>query len=286
MKDKQKFISSVIVSLLAGFIYYQFGEDIQTKFQSSVKAVLSYNESEQYLPADCQPFNSLTKNFNSKESKKKKKFFVKKNTIEFKSKEKTISGDELLSDYVSRQASFKRPVADKNNDFSAELDQLRKNDAGKQSQKLKATKDEFKSPIADTKGFKSANNLLHKNAVEFNLGNGFEYNYIIEVEVAPKGKVTPELEKKKIKIRRYQRDESFNSQPNSNSDDYETNAKYSSTSSNGKTETYTSTSEVKSKTVKTKVKKCTEIESSCGNTEYEFKETGMPDENSDDGSNQ
>ncbi len=77
MKDKSRFVSSVIVSLLAGFIYYQFGHGIEENLQSSIKAVLSPNDMEQYLSPDCQPFNTITNKSDAKLNKKKSKYFIK-----------------------------------------------------------------------------------------------------------------------------------------------------------------------------------------------------------------
>ena len=115
MKDKSRFISSVIVSLLAGFIYYQFGHGIEEKLQSSIKAVLSSNDVEQYLSPDCQPFNNIIAKSDAKLNKKKSKYFIKKrNVIEFKTKSETIPGDELFSSYISKQAKFQKSSADKN----------------------------------------------------------------------------------------------------------------------------------------------------------------------------
>ena len=48
--EKSGILSSVIVSLLAGFIYYQFGNDIQVTLERSYKAALSYSDSEIFGP--------------------------------------------------------------------------------------------------------------------------------------------------------------------------------------------------------------------------------------------
>lgn len=284
MKDKQKFISSVIVSLLAGFIYFCFGENLQTKFQGAINAAWSY-ESEQYFPSDCRPFNFLTKNFSSNELKKKKKFFLKKNNIDLKSKDKTVQDDRFLSDFIKGQASFKRAVADKNPDFTAELNQLIKNDEAKQSQKLKATKDEFKSgsEIADTKTLKTSNNLLHKNAVEFNLGNGFEYNLIIETGAPEQGGNIPK--KKNIKFYKYNRPESNNTSPECNSKCGSVESKSNRTKSNSFSKSDVYTSETAPENVEVKII-YDAPESAENNFKLDFEETGSPCEDSDDGSSQ
>ncbi len=197
MKDKSRFISSVIVSLLAGFIYYQFGQDINEDFQNSIKAVISSNDVEQYFPTDCQPFNSLVKK-TDKNLKLRSKFFLKKkNTIEFKVKNETIPGDELFSEIVANnQAKFQRAVPDKNIDFTAELEHLIKNDLSKteskQSKELKINKSgNVSNGIADVNNLKSGSSLIHKNfensesnlGTEIYTGNGFEYNYMVNGNV-------------------------------------------------------------------------------------------------------
>lgn len=81
MKDKSRFLSSVIVSLLAGFIYYLFGLNISDNVERSIKAVLSSNDTEEYMTQDFMPLNpevcsSLTGSF--------------KNNIKFVSKKENI----------------------------------------------------------------------------------------------------------------------------------------------------------------------------------------------------
>ncbi len=198
MKDKSRFVSSVIVSLLAGFIYYHFGHGIEENLQSSIKAVLSSNDMEQYLSPDCQPFNTITYKSDTKLNKKKSKYFIKKrNVIEFKTKNETIPGDELFSSYIAQnQARFQKSSPDKNIDFTTELEHLMKNDNPKtdlrQSKGLKIDK----GTIADTKEFSSRPERIQKNfetAVGV-YGNGFEYNYII---VKLRNKSSSKTEKKK-----------------------------------------------------------------------------------------
>lgn len=175
MKDKSRYISSVIVSLLAGFIYYQFGQDINADLQSSLKATFSSNDVDEYLQANCQPFVSSGK----VSGIKKTKFYLKKkNAIEFKTSNGTRPGDELFSELV--QAKFKKSVPDKNVDFTAELQHLIKDDVNiNQSQQLKIEKKSSKpGEVADSKSLNSPTNLVHKN-IDSELGNGFEYNYII-----------------------------------------------------------------------------------------------------------
>lgn len=197
MKDKSRFISSVIVSLLAGFIYYQFGEDIRQDIQSSVKAVLSSNDAEMYLPIEPQAFNSTIKKSVTKSSKKKSKFYIKKkNTIEIKTKDAVVPGDELLSNFIiQNQARIKKATPDKNIDFTAELQNLVNNDLNKstqrQSREIKGNKSISSSnlEVAENNSSKSKqNNKIHSNfeksqkkyKEKYAVGKGFEYNFVIE----------------------------------------------------------------------------------------------------------
>lgn len=180
MKDKSRYISSVIVSLLAGFIYYQFGQDINADLQNSLKASFSSNEIDEYLQPNCSSFES----FGKVSGIKKTKFYLKKkNTIEFKTSSKNIPGDELFSEFV--QAKFQKAIPDKNADFTAELQHLIKGDESiNQSKQFKIEKrTSEQGEVADLKSLNSATKLIHKN-FELEFGNGFEYNYIID-EGAP-----------------------------------------------------------------------------------------------------
>ncbi|MBA3706911.1 MAG: hypothetical protein H0W84_13730 [Bacteroidetes bacterium] len=208
MKDKSRFVSSVIVSLLAGFIYYQFGQGIEENLQSSIKAVLNSNDMEQYLSPDCQPFNTISNKSDSKQSKKKSKYFIKKrNTIEFKTKNETIPGDELFSSYVSqKQAKFQKSTPDKNMDFTSELRLLMEKDNSKsqlrQSKGLKIDNNKLNedNSVADTKELSSSRpERIQKNFDKTNVGaygNGFEYNYII-VTKKNKSTIKIKIEQKK-----------------------------------------------------------------------------------------
>ncbi|MEO8666024.1 MAG: hypothetical protein ABI462_11045 [Ignavibacteria bacterium] len=198
MKDKSRFISSVIVSLLAGFIYYQFGHGIEDKLQSSIKAVLSSNENdmEQYLSPDCQPFTSIIAKSDAKLNKKRSKYFIKKrNFIEFKTGNETIPGDELFSSYIAqKQAKVQKTAADKNLDFTAELELLIKKDNSKtdlhQSKGFKIDKRTGENVVADSREFSYRPERIQKN-FEIRAGTygyGFEYNYII-IEQNKKSKI-------------------------------------------------------------------------------------------------
>lgn len=191
MKDKSRFVSSVIVSLLAGFIYYNFGDNLQQKIQNSVKAVISSNDLELSSPSDCESFSSLVSN--SKAKVKKKRLFVKKrNTIEFKSKSNgaNIPGDEMFSEFISKSpAKFQRPAADKNPDFTAELQNLiNGNNSKRQSKQNKITRSSVvNDEVTELNPLKSELKKLDKNfrVVPKNYhgkstsnGNGFEFNFM------------------------------------------------------------------------------------------------------------
>jgi len=194
MKDRSRLLSSVIVSLLAGFIYYQFGEDIQIKLNKSLKAVISYNDNEIYGPEHCQSFSNSVKKSDVKLNKKSKFYIKKKNTIEFKKNDVTIPGDEVLSGIISRtQANVRKPTPDKNLDFSAELNNLIKSTSNKKEDKdfkvdWKINKNN--GTVADNKSSKSnvimiikgLGNSVKESKFDKNTGYGFEYNYTIKNE--------------------------------------------------------------------------------------------------------
>lgn len=200
MKDKSRFISSVIVSLLAGFIYYQFGENINEKLQNSFKAVLSSNDDmEIYLRADCQSFNSLTSNDRKSSSKKNSKFFMKrKNTVEFGKNRVTVPGDEMFTEFVKASARVVKPSPDKNINFTAELNRLLKGNNNKPvaGKELRINK-RFNSPKEDVADANyKAKTLIHKDEANV-LGNGFEYNFMIEAKGVDNGKIKTQGNNKK-----------------------------------------------------------------------------------------
>lgn len=181
MKDKQKFISSVIVSLLAGFIYYMFGQDINKNFDTSVKTIVISNEIDEHLKQDSKSFSLLSR---SNVKNKNSKFYLKKkNTTEIRVKGEAIDGEEMFSDLVVRtQARLKRSVPDKEVNFSAELEQLMKDEnCSLPSRQFKIEKrtDKSGNVVADSKESRTSVNFLHKS-IEDELGNGFEYNYIFK----------------------------------------------------------------------------------------------------------
>jgi len=178
MKDKSRFISSVIVSLLAGFIYYQFGGDINEKLRNSVRAVLSSNDIEALSGCDFPAFEEMS-NFSPRSKKMKTEVTVKKRHVSFAS-----TNDFLISKSGSEmQAKNVRPSADKNVDFTAELEQLVK--SGDRIQlpskqlKIETRHKSNLDGVADTKELRTRTNLLHKD-FENKTGNGFEYNVMQE----------------------------------------------------------------------------------------------------------
>lgn len=118
--EKSGLISSVIVSLLAGFIYYQFGNDIQVTLDRSFKAVLSYSDSEVFGPFNSQSLFSQIKNSDKKHQKNLKSGFY------FKKQSKIDDID--VSDYSylenKSQAKIQIAVPDRNIDFTSELNNL------------------------------------------------------------------------------------------------------------------------------------------------------------------
>lgn len=181
MKDKSRIISSVIVSLLAGFIYLLSGNDIPVNIQSSVKAVLSSNEPDMYLTAECFPFYEISNKSDRKVSINNSSFYLKRNKTGDKQYSEINSGD---------QAKFVRPLPDKNIDFTSELNKLINSETNDVYAKnidhsgnsTILSCNEFQ--IADAERNFKRNDRVHKQNIEFNLkyddGNGFVYNYLTE----------------------------------------------------------------------------------------------------------
>lgn len=192
MKDKSRFLSSVIVSLIAGFIYYLFGQNVSENVVSSVKAVLSSDHSEEYMPSDCITINSDVKISGKKSGKKSS--FKKNHTFEFNEIIVTLPVETLFSDIgKNSQAKFQKPSPDRNVDFTTELNRLISNDKsnvetkpGKQNRINKSFGNtDNETADLNTKAYKNKN--LGKNIVSFQMksydenykGNGFEYNYVV-----------------------------------------------------------------------------------------------------------
>ena len=223
MKDKSKFLSSVIVSLLAGFIYYMFCLNITDDIERSVKAVISSNDSEEYMSGDFMPLNPevcssvggpIKNNFKAV-SKKKRSLKFKDNSV--------FPDDKSISDNANlNQAKFQKPSPDRNVDFTAELEKLiySKDNKGKVApllrpgREFKVDKSMSNSPeeLAELKSGLNNSEKIRKNFERSQIkyyrknykGNGFEYNVIINDKSSNSGRNTIKYdynasEKKKVK---------------------------------------------------------------------------------------
>ena len=119
--NRYRFTSSVIISLLAGFIYYQFGEDISHKLDFSMRAIPVESNSDFTESVMFEPFSSLIKKSDNKIIKSRSGNFkrLKINNSDFSKSE------NLISEIKVKQANIQKPIPDKNIDFTAELDILR-----------------------------------------------------------------------------------------------------------------------------------------------------------------
>jgi hypothetical protein len=194
MKDKSRFLSSVIVSLLAGFIYYLFGQNITETAVSSVKAVLSSNFTEDIMNSDCITLNSSVKISGNKLIKNKTFRNKKQHSLEFKEIIITLPVENSFS-YIGKnsQAKIQRPSPNRNVDFTSELNRLIKKDKsvieikpGKEYRVNKSLSN-TNNEMADLDLKENSNKKLRKN-IEYSQmkyynkeykGNGFEYNYVI-----------------------------------------------------------------------------------------------------------
>lgn len=180
MKEKSKFVSSVIVSLLAGFIYYQLSGDFTEKFSNSVKAILVSDNSEMYGPFKSESYSSIIKNSSGIKKKNNSKLYIK-SKVNKKSDSDNSFENKLVSDLNSEnQAKFRRPSADKNIDFTAELNKL---NSGKHKS-LSELDDELRmksidNEIADMNEFNKVKMYIKKDKKNSGVnGYGFEYNHI------------------------------------------------------------------------------------------------------------
>lgn len=134
--EKSGILSSVIVSLLAGFIYYQFGNDIQVTLERSYKAALSYSDSEIFGPFYSQSLYSQIRNSDKKNQiKVRSGFFIKKNGIA------DVEDVKKYSSLTNKnQAKFQRSVPDMNIDFTTELNNLIKKNQQTEMPEIKRNK--------------------------------------------------------------------------------------------------------------------------------------------------
>ena len=194
MKDKSKLISSLIVSLLAGFIYYQVSGDFADKFSSSVKAILISENEEMYGPLIMESYSSIVKKSSGLKMKHKSKLYIK-SKVNKKSVSDDTSEELLISVLKSEyQAKLRRPVADKNVNFTAELNKF----TVRNHKTLSELDDELRlksvnKEIADKNDYNKVKMYIKKdkkNAGVF--GYGFEYNHINKESVKVKKKKNDE----------------------------------------------------------------------------------------------
>lgn len=237
MKDKSRFLSSVIVSLLAGFIYYLFGLNISDNVERSVKAVLSSNDTEEYMTQDFMPLNpevcsSVAGSFKNNikvVSKKKRSFKFMENSI--------FPDIKSISDNAnSSQAKFQKPSPDRNIDFTAELEKLisRKNRVTpliKPGRDFKVDKSMSNSEeeIAEMKSGLNNSEKVRKNFERSQIkyyrknykGNGFEYNVIINDKSSNSGRNIMKYEyntSEKNKVKSECSEFNYNSDPKLNTE--------------------------------------------------------------------
>lgn len=191
MKDKSRILSSVIVSLLAGFIYYISDSDIQQKIERSFKAVLSQSDTEMYGPQNSESFTELLKKSGNKIKKNKNHFNYSpgKITVSNFKNDNVKTPDNLIGDFIPVQAKGVKSCPDKNIDFTDELNNLiEKNSADNQDSELdiKIYRKVKPSPVADLKAEdrkiqiymnkKTNKQFYHKTDGE-NSSNGFGFEY-------------------------------------------------------------------------------------------------------------
>jgi len=210
MKDKSKFLSSVIVSLLAGFIYYMFCLDITDNIERSVKAVISSNDYEEYMSRDFMPINpEVSSSVNGPIKNNIKAVSKRKRSLKFKDYS-VFPDDKSISDNaISNQAKFQKPSPDRNVDFTAELEKLISNKYNrdnkdnvspslKPGREFKVDKSLSNCPeeLAELKSGLNNSEKIRKNFERSQIkyyrknykGNGFEYNIIINEKSSNSGR--------------------------------------------------------------------------------------------------
>jgi hypothetical protein len=104
LKDRSKFISSLIVSLIAGFIYYQFGD---APVLQSFKALLSDNYKNE-ITISSQPFASVIRNDNEMPKYKSDKFYIQKKNIKpIEISSDDITGNQII-EFISNQTAISK----------------------------------------------------------------------------------------------------------------------------------------------------------------------------------
>ncbi|MBV6479718.1 MAG: hypothetical protein HGGPFJEG_02510 [Ignavibacteria bacterium] len=180
MKEKSKFLSSLLISLLAGFIYFQLSGDIKDKLTSSVKAVLISQNTEIYGPLNLETNNTDLKKSTGLYKKNKLRIYIKSD-LRKKSIQDIKSEKSNISDLKSEtQAIIRRPSANKNVDFTAELDKL----ISKKHKQLSELDDELRkksaeNEISDIDAYNKVKMFINKcDKNQKTNGYGFEYNYV------------------------------------------------------------------------------------------------------------
>jgi len=184
MKFKKNYLSSVIVSLLAGFIYYQFSSDLEKTFNK----VLSTNELEINVPLNGDDVISNFKNPQKISSGKK----IFRKYISSNTSKNAFTESGIIDNSKNNQARTKKPVPDINVDFTAELNNLlKKKDKPVEIRKSKSlnnttadnnTGQSFQRSVINKECFSAS---VNKDIVN---GNGFEFNYVYNKNLNLKNK--------------------------------------------------------------------------------------------------
>lgn len=179
MKYKKNYLSSVIVSLLAGFIYYYFAVDLQ----KSVNDEFSLQNMEINVPDNSE--DNLTNFYIPHEESKLNNFFRKvKNKINSRN---AFIESGFAKAGLESQAKYQKPIPDKSVDFTDELNNLvnRKNSPSvlNECKSLRHSENEsaeinssryLQRSVINKECFSASVNKDFKN------GNGFEYNYLYQ----------------------------------------------------------------------------------------------------------
>ncbi|MBS1518214.1 MAG: hypothetical protein JSS91_09010 [Bacteroidetes bacterium] len=184
MNNKKNYISSVIVSLLAGFIYYQFGTNIQEtveKVFSSHELIMNVPSNNEFDPAG---FKNPQKKKEVKALNKKTKL---KNSPEIYFAE---SHSEVIFD--ENRAKYRKAVPDRKEDFTDELNKLIR--TGKISPDLRnsirRSSDNNSTADVNSSEMKIQKSVINKDCPSANVikdkytGNGFEYNYFFKTDAS------------------------------------------------------------------------------------------------------
>ncbi|MFZ1323372.1 MAG: hypothetical protein WAT71_17600 [Ignavibacteria bacterium] len=182
MKYKKNYLSSVIVSLLAGFIYYYFALD----FQKSVNDVFSFQKMEINVPDNSE--DNLANFYSPLEDSELNNFFSKvKNNINRKN---AFIESGITKAGLESRAIYQKPIPDKNVDFTAELNNLvNKKNSTSELNECKSLRDSY-NEYADI----NSNRYLQRSIInkecfsasvnkDLKNGNGFEYNYVYQASV-------------------------------------------------------------------------------------------------------